>query len=88
MDAPDTKERELSRRPAKPQILDGLIGLDELKNQLEIKSRQTIHSMLARGLPSIKLGKRRLFLIEDVRAWILSHQVNLEPRKPGRPRQR
>ena len=40
--------------------------------------RSTLYLALGSGeLPSIKIGKRRLIMVEAIRGWLLSHQVTL-----------
>jgi hypothetical protein len=75
-------------RPTRPTVLDGLISARELQSQLGYRSRQTLHNLIGQGMPSIRLGSRRLFEVEAVRRWILDQQPDLSPRKPGRPRRR
>ena len=48
--------------------------------------RRTLDQRVAEGLPYVKLGGRRLFRIESVREWLLSHETDRSPRRPGRPR--
>jgi hypothetical protein len=72
--------------PPARKLLLGLIGERDLATELGYRSRQSIHNLLRQGLPSIKLGGKRLFDIEKVRAWVLSHEVDMSPRKPGRPK--
>jgi hypothetical protein len=56
-----------------------------VKAALDI-SRATLERYVQSGLPHYKLGRRRLFDIEAVRGWIVSHQqVNAPARPRGRP---
>ena len=36
-------------------------------------SHQTIYKLMEQGLPSHKIGKKRVFLKEDLVAWIKNH---------------
>ena len=36
-------------------------------------SHQTLYKLMAEGLPSHKIGKRRVFLKEDLTRWIKEH---------------
>jgi len=36
-------------------------------------SHQTLYKLMAAGLPSHKIGKKRVFLKEDLIAWIKEH---------------
>jgi hypothetical protein len=50
-------------------------------------SRATLERYVAAGLPCYRIGRRRLFDVEAIRHWMLSHQVkNSPPRPRGRPR--
>jgi hypothetical protein len=73
---------------AKPQVLDGIVGFEELRLQLGVKTSRTLYYMLNRGCPSFRLGNRRMFVVEDVRRWLLQQPHASEVRKPGRPRSR
>ena len=46
---------------------------------------RTLDNRINEGLPYLKVGKRRLFRIDAVRAWLLSHEIDRTPRRPGRP---
>jgi hypothetical protein len=79
-------ERMEPHSPAKPQILEGIVGFGELQRQLGFRSPHSVHNLINRGCPSFRLGNRRMFVAEDVRAWLLKQpHAAAEVRKPGRP---
>jgi hypothetical protein len=53
-------------------------------------SSWTLDRYVRAGMPHFKVGRRRLFDLQTVRGWLLSHQhqVNAPARRPGRPRGR
>ena len=52
-------------------ITPGLI-FREAQEFLNI-SRQTVYELMKEGLPSHKIGRKRVFLIEDLIRWIKEH---------------
>jgi hypothetical protein len=85
----NTDERVILRRPAVAEDKDlkhGWVDEPDLKRQLGYKSSQTISNFRGQGMPSLKLGAKRYFDVAQVRAWILSRQPDMQPRRPGRPR--
>jgi hypothetical protein len=81
-----TERVEFRPKAAKPDVLEGIVGFEELQRQLGFKSNGAIHNLIRRGCPSFRLGNRRMFVIEDVRQWILRQPHMADVRKPGRPR--
>jgi hypothetical protein len=79
-----SSERVLLSKPAK--LIDRFWTIDQCKRQLGYETRQTIYNLLAQGMPSLRMGKKRLFVPERVYEWILSQQPDMSPRRPGRPR--
>ena len=70
--------------PRVGSVLDGLLNRGQLATAMDCCGR-TIDTYVQAGCPSIKLGARRFFDPEAVRAWVLSHAVDRTPRRPGRP---
>ncbi len=51
-------------------IQGACIGIGDLARQIGL-SRRTIHRILARGeLPTIRIGRRRLIRLAEVRQWL------------------
>ena len=51
-----------------------LIGINHLAQRLGL-SRRTVHRILARGeLPSIRIGRRRLVRLSELRRWLSSYE--------------
>lgn len=46
--------------------------------------RQTIYNLLVRGMPSYKLGGRRIFDRDELIEWVKSHKNDRMKRKPKR----
>lgn len=49
--------------------MQNLISVDELTKELKI-SRPTVYSMLRKGMPSLKVGRRRKFQLAKVYDWL------------------
>jgi hypothetical protein len=84
-DADDGPVR-LRARPAQGPNLLGFLTEAQFRAEWGIRSKQTVHNWIKEGLPCFRLGGKLLFDVEQTRAFILSRRVDLEPRKPGRPR--
>ena len=57
------------------EIQDALIGVNQLSERLAL-SRRTVARILARGeLPSLRIGRRRLIRLADLRHWLADHEV-------------
>lgn len=57
------------------EIQDALIGVAQLSERLAL-SRRTVARILARGeLPSLRIGRRRLIRLADLRHWLNGHEV-------------
>jgi excisionase family DNA binding protein len=57
------------------EIQDALIGIRQLSERLGL-SRRTIARILARGeLPSLRIGRRRLIRLADLRHWLAGLEV-------------
>jgi hypothetical protein len=74
---------ELARNTVFAGIVDGPT-LDEIFGFSERQRSRHI----AAGMPHILWRGRKLFELEKVRQWILSHEVDRAPRARGRPRGR
>lgn len=52
-----------------------LIGINNLAERLGL-SRRTVHRILARGeLPSIRIGRRRLVRLSELRRWLAGYEA-------------
>ena len=80
-----TPRARLKPPSIREQLLGGLISRDELADALGCTWR-TIYSYLQQGLPSVRVGARRYYHIEKVRAWIETQDPRRLPRRIGRPR--
>ena len=77
---------EAIEAPSATRLLEGVLTKDQLKAQLGWGDR-TVQRREAEGLPFIKIGGDRLYPIDKVRAWILSHTREQSPAvSRGRPR--
>ena len=57
------------------EIQDALIGVAQLSERLAL-SRRTVARILARGeLPSLRIGRRRLIRLADLRHWLAGHET-------------
>ena len=57
------------------EIQDALIGVTQLSERLAL-SRRTVARILARGeLPSLRIGRRRLIRLADLRRWLAGHET-------------
>ncbi len=55
-------------------IESALIGISHLAERLGL-SRRTVHRILARGeLPSIRIGRRRLVRLSELRRWLAGYE--------------
>lgn len=66
------------------KVFDGLITRTELALQMRCTDRTIIRYERA-GMPFIAMGKFRLYMPEAVRNWILSHQIQPNRPRRGRP---
>ena len=56
------------------ELESALIGITQLAERLGL-SRRTIHRVLARGeLPSIRIGRRRLVRLSELRRWLSGYE--------------
>jgi excisionase family DNA binding protein len=62
----------LSRKKAQESIERIFYTFTEAQEFLGV-SHQTIYSLMKKGLPSHKIGKKRVFLKEDLIKWIREH---------------
>lgn len=69
----------------RPKLLDGLLTREQLEAETGWGSR-TILRREAQGLPIIVIGGTKLYPMEKVRAWIMSHERRRQPPRRGRPR--
>jgi excisionase family DNA binding protein len=69
------------------RLLQGLCSTDELSKALKVHWR-TIYQYCEQGMSFCKFGGKRYFDIDEVHAWIRSHQHNSLPRSVGRPRKK
>jgi hypothetical protein len=58
-------------------------GRPELKRQFGITSDRTVERWEAKGLPVIRLGRKRLYPVRGVRAWIATHLHQGDPDQSG-----
>lgn len=57
------------------EIESALIGIGQLAQRLSL-SRRTIHRIIASGeLPTLKVGRRRLVRLSDLRHWLAGHEA-------------
>ena len=57
------------------EIQDVFIGINHLAERLSL-SRRTVARILARGeLPSLRIGRRRLVRLADLRSWLNGCEV-------------
>lgn len=57
------------------EIQDALIGVGQLTERLALSCR-TVARILARGeLPSLRIGRRRLIRLADLRHWLAGHEL-------------
>jgi hypothetical protein len=70
-----------------PQLLAGMLTAEQLEAEMDWGPR-TRARREADGMPVIKLGHTKLYPIDRVRTWLMSHaeKRNAAPRRPGRPR--
>ena len=59
--------------PQKPKKIERIFyTFQETQEFLNI-SHETLYKLMAKGLPSHKIGRKRVFLIEDLVRWIKEH---------------
>jgi len=57
------------------ELESACIGITHLADRLGL-SRRTIHRIIARGeLPTLKVGRRRLVRLAEVRHWLAGHEA-------------
>ena len=61
-----------AKRPAPPPIEPIHLTFQEAQDFLRV-SHQTVYKLMAQGLPSHKIGKKRVFLKEELIRWIQEH---------------
>jgi hypothetical protein len=66
-------------------LLDGLLNDKQLEAAMGWQSRTRLRRE-AEGLPVIVLGVKKLYPIDQVRAWLLSRVRQHQPVRRGRPR--
>jgi hypothetical protein len=64
-------------------VLDGVVDRPELARQLRCSARTIIRYEDA-GLPVLRIGKRRFYDVDKVRAWVLNGGIRPASRRPGR----
>jgi hypothetical protein len=69
----------------KGELFRGQLDDSMIQAALDI-STPTLNRYVSNGMPCYRIGRRRLFDIEAVRYWMLSHQQNAPARSRGRPR--
>ena len=78
--------------PPRQQPSLGLLDDDELRAVLGKSGKpispRTLERYISDGMPFTRLGARRLFDLEEIRAWVLGRTRRYIPRSPGRPRKR
>ena len=62
----------MSRRKPEENIERIFYTFTEAQEFLRV-SHQTLYSLMKKGLPSHKIGKKRVFLKEDLTKWIREH---------------
>jgi len=68
-------------------ILAGILTEAELCAEMNWR-RRTLQRRIRSGMPCIRDGHRKYFVISSVRQWLIGHEAqrSREPRGPGRPR--
>lgn len=66
------------------KLFENLYTHEQISTIFQFSDR-AMYDYTARGMPFIKVGARRYFDIEAVRAWLLSHQTDRSARSRGRP---
>lgn len=61
-----------SGKEEKTNIERIFLTFQETQEFLDI-SHQTVYKLMSEGLPSHKIGKKRVFLKEDLEKWIKTH---------------
>jgi hypothetical protein len=66
------KARKKARKPAEPkqQISPLALDIGEFCKAAGNISRDLFYELMRQGLPTIKLGRRRLVLVQDAEAWL------------------
>lgn len=78
-------QSEYNRRQT-PPVTAGWADRSGIARELQVGER-TVIRYEEQGMPVIRVGKKRWYDRDAVRAWLLSHQVNQrEPNGRGRPR--
>jgi hypothetical protein len=72
---------------ARASLFDGIVDDGGLEQVMDWSPR-TKERRIAEGLPFLKIGAQRYFVVESVRAWLLTHERSRVPRGRGRPRGR
>lgn len=63
---------------------DHYLTVKELQTKLRV-SRPTVYRLLARGLPSVKVGNARRFLWRAVEAWLEGQEAQTTEAERGQP---
>ncbi len=70
---------------ARAELYAGIVDDGGAKAILEC-SQRTLERYIAAGLPHLKIGAKRLFVIKSARSWLVAHERSRAPRGRGRPR--
>jgi hypothetical protein len=70
---------------ARAELYAGIVDDDGAKTILEC-SQRTLERYIAAGLPHLKIGAKRFFVIKSTRSWLMTHERSRAPRGRGRPR--
>jgi hypothetical protein len=78
-------DSESSIEAARAALYTGIVDDDGAKVVFKC-SQRTLERHVSNGLPFVKLGNKRFFVIERAREWLITRQRSYRPRSRGRPR--
>jgi hypothetical protein len=83
----ENSSQDLALHAARAELYAGTVDDAGACDLLECSER-TLERHVADGMPFLKWGARRRFVVASMREWLLTHERarSREPRKPGRPR--
>lgn len=71
---------EQPRQPATPRLF---LSVTEAAEAIGVSARQVYNLAASAGLPTVKLGGRRLVRVTDLRAWVAAQPVNAPGQEAG-----
>jgi len=71
--------------PASPPADRLCLSVAEAADALRVSSRQVYNLAARYGLPTVKLGGRRLVRVDDLRRWVEAQPVAMFEEKEGKP---